>query len=48
MSNESSTQLVERDTGVDSSLLGLEGGSATVSSIEITLNYVLLDKVRLV
>lgn len=45
VSNKSSTQRVKRDTG-DSSLLGWEGDLATVASEEITLDSVLLEKVR--
>lgn len=47
VSNKNSTQRVKRDTG-DSSLLGWEGDLATVASEEITLDSVLLEKVRLV
>jgi hypothetical protein len=46
VSNKSSTQRVNRDTG-DSSLLGWEGDLATVASEEITLDSVLLEKVRI-
>jgi hypothetical protein len=46
LSNKSSTQCVNRDTG-DSSLLRWEGDLATVASEEITFDSVLLEKVRL-